>query len=59
MKRPHWMTLSLWETLQAIEPNPQVETGPSGQEVVLLMPDAAVCLYRGVQDALELMQEEA
>lgn len=58
-KRPHWLSLPLWQTLQAIEPNPQVATGPSGQGVVLLGQGIAVCTMRSAQDAVELLQAQS
>ena len=44
---------------QQIEPNPRVATGPTGQTVVLLGEGVAFCTWRGVQDALELMQAQS
>ena len=44
---------------QQIEPNPRVATGPTGQTVLLLGRGAAFCTWRGVQDAIELMQAQA
>lgn len=57
-KRPRWMSPQVWQTLQAIQPNPPVATGPTGQGVVLLGPGIAVSTMRGVQDAVELLQPE-
>jgi len=44
---------------QQIKPNPRVATGPTGQTVLLLGGGAALCTWRSMQNALELLQAQS